>query len=80
MVSLATYSNFQTETLPVISVPAMAAYNTRAISRPAGYYCSFNSRSTADAYGPVSPACLSSGKSDYYEVQRLVSSRLRKVM
>jgi len=63
----------------------MSAYYTRAFAKPAGFYRSLNQRSTADVYDSVTNVhevrrCFSPGDTDeVFEVERLVSSRQRKV-
>ena len=58
----------------------MSAYNTRGVVRPASYYRSLNNQNTADVHDRVpEPVGIPSSAGDMYEVERLVSSRLRKV-
>ena len=60
----------------------MAAYFTRAVPRPSGYYRSLNRQSTADVYDCTvghSSSIVRYDDQDVYEVERLVSSRKAKV-
>ena len=60
----------------------MAAYNTRSVPRPPGFYRALHNRSTADSEVTICtkplPAVNLDDK-DVYEVERLVYSRRGKV-
>ena len=54
------------------------AYITRAVKKPAGFYRSLNSQSTADLLdGSATPS--DAALEEVYEVERLIASRRKKV-
>ena len=64
----------------------MAAYCTRAGTKPRGFYASLNCRSTADIYEETATRRITSSlpssnldSDDVYAVERLVASRPGKV-
>ena len=62
----------------------MAAYFTRGVLRPSGYYCALHNGSAADVdfirtSSPLSTDDISVDDEDVYEVERLVQLRRGKV-